>query len=127
MGDIVLQAVGDRLRCELRADDTIARLGGDEFGLLLPGADVETARGVAARLRTALGQPILVDGVSLDIGASVGIVLGPDHGRDAATLMRRADLAMYAAKRSGEQVVLYSSELDRDNDFDSPSRRGLKW
>jgi EAL domain-containing protein (putative c-di-GMP-specific phosphodiesterase class I) len=69
---------------------------------------------VAARLRAALGQPIAVDGLRLETGASVGLALAPEHGQDAATLLRRADLAMYAAKRSGQGVAAYSPELDRD-------------
>ena len=115
VGDAVLQQVADRLRRTLRADDTIARLGGDEFALLLAGTDQASALGVAAKIRATLAEPIEVGGLTLDIGASIGVALGPQHGHDEATLLRRADLAMYAAKRAGEGISLYAPALDRDN------------
>jgi len=115
VGDVVLQQVADRLRGGLRAGDTIARLGGDEFAVLLPGADDATALAVATRLRAALVQPIEVNGLRLEVGTSIGMALGPAHGRDAATLLRRADMAMYAAKRAGQGVRRFSPELDRED------------
>jgi EAL domain-containing protein (putative c-di-GMP-specific phosphodiesterase class I) len=65
-------------------------------------------------LRLALERPIEIGHMRLSIGASVGIAFAPDHGRDAATLLRRADIAMYAAKRSGHGTTAYSPDLDRD-------------
>jgi diguanylate cyclase (GGDEF)-like protein/PAS domain S-box-containing protein len=115
VGDAVLQAVASRLRDAMRTGDTIARLGGDEFAVLLVDADESTALQVAQRVRAALAEPIDVGALSLDVGASIGIALAPKHGRDAATLLRRADLAMYAAKRAGEGIALFTPALDRDN------------
>ncbi len=112
-GDQLLRQVGTRLKQELRASDSIARLGGDEFGVLLPlldGSDaaVQTAR----KILRALEQPFLVEGQSLDIGASVGIALFPEHGSDAAALMKHADVAMYVAKRSGGGYAVYDAVED---------------
>jgi diguanylate cyclase (GGDEF)-like protein/PAS domain S-box-containing protein len=115
VGDQVLQEVAQRLRSQLRPGDTIARLGGDEFAAILPNTSFECASGVASRLREALEEPILLDGMRLAIGASIGIAMAPNHGDDAATLLRRADAAMYAAKRSGQGVDVYSRKLDRDS------------
>jgi len=98
-GDAVLQQLRPRLREGLRQSDLIARLGGDEFAVLLPEADQEGATLAAERLLEALERPIVLDGRELDVGASIGIALYPGQGEDAATLMRHADVAMYAAKR----------------------------
>ncbi len=86
----------------------MARLGGDEFAILLPGADREDAVGVAKRVRVNLSRPIEVNGHRIDVGASIGIALFPEHGQDAETLMRRADVAMYAAKRSRGGHAVYA-------------------
>jgi diguanylate cyclase (GGDEF)-like protein/PAS domain S-box-containing protein len=115
VGDAVLQQVAQRLRAAVRAEDTIARLGGDEFALLLVDAEQSSALQVAEAVRSALINPIEVGGLILDIGASIGIALGPQHGQENGTLLRRADLAMYAAKRAGRGIGVYAPELDRDN------------
>ena len=103
-GDALLQQIGPRLRETLRDDDVLARLGGDEFAVLVPrGAG---AAQLAERIRAALEQPFAVDGLNLPMEASVGIALFPEHGIDAATLLQRADVAMYQAKgaRTGSEV-----------------------
>ena len=115
VGDAVLQEVAERLRDAVRSNDTIARLGGDEFAVLLVDADEGTALQVSHRVRAALAEPIALGGLTLDVGASIGVALGPEHGQDPATLLRRADLAMYAAKRAGEGISLFTPDLDRDN------------
>jgi diguanylate cyclase (GGDEF)-like protein len=95
VGDAVLQAVAGRLRDAMRSGDTIARLGGDEFAVLLVDADEGTALQVAQRVRGALAEPIDVSALSLDVGASIGIALAPEHGHYAATLLRaRISLCM---------------------------------
>jgi diguanylate cyclase (GGDEF)-like protein/PAS domain S-box-containing protein len=99
-GDLVLRELKPRLRTAARRGDTIARLGGDEFGILLPDADVAGAIAVAKKVLDALAQPLELDGQRLDVGASIGIALYPDHGRDAHALLKRADVAMYRAKRA---------------------------
>lgn len=98
-GDQVLRLAGQRLRATLRGSDTIARLGGDEFCVLLADAPGEEAERVAAKVLRALEEPILLDEHSIDVRASIGIAAYPADGEDADTLMRRADSAMYAAKR----------------------------
>jgi diguanylate cyclase (GGDEF)-like protein len=113
VGDQLLREVGHRLRGVMREGDTVARLGGDEFAVLacdLHGrADAED---VAQRLVAALMQPFSIDGVRLDVQASVGIALSPDHGEDVTTLMQRADVALYAAKEHRGTYAFYSPERD---------------
>jgi diguanylate cyclase (GGDEF)-like protein len=113
VGDELIRQVGSRLRTVMRAGDTVARLGGDEFGVLacdLAGrADAEQ---VAERLVAALTQPFTVDGVRLDVQASVGIAMSPDHGSDATILMQRADVALYTAKEHRGTYACYRPERD---------------
>ncbi|HEV7240210.1 MAG TPA: EAL domain-containing protein [Thermoanaerobaculia bacterium] len=99
-GDALLKQVAFRLRNQIRGEDVVARLGGDEFALLLPRTPDTTS--VAATARLLLGtleQPFVIEGQVLEVGASIGIALFPEHGADARTLLRRADVAMYAAKQ----------------------------
>ncbi|MGI9148853.1 MAG: diguanylate cyclase domain-containing protein, partial [Chloroflexota bacterium] len=97
IGDALLRGVGQRLTSGVRISDLVARLGGDEFCVLLPG----TTRGGAAQVATSLfeliDQPFVLEGRPVSIGASIGVALFPDHGLTPDSLMRRADLAMYAA------------------------------
>ena len=112
-GDRLLVMLGDRLRSMLRPGDTIARLGGDEFGVVMAGlADEPVAVERLAAIRRALGEPITVDGVPLVVEASVGLAIAPEDGADAETLLARADLAMYVAKRQHLGVVRYRAEQD---------------
>jgi predicted signal transduction protein with EAL and GGDEF domain len=101
------------LRRALREVDTVARLGGDEFAVLLPDiTDLNAAMAVAAQLREALEQPFIVDGVALDVEASVGVVLSGEHGTDPTTLLQRADIAMYIAKVQNLGVFAYDPHVD---------------
>ena len=111
-GDALLVEVGHRLRAVLRPDDTVARLGGDEFAVLLPGARRGAAEVTAVQIARVLAAPIVVDTQSVVVAASIGVALYPVHGADAATLMRRADVAMYQAKRSGRSHAVYAPEQD---------------
>jgi len=100
-GDRVLIEVGERLRGPLRKADTVARLGGDEFGVLAPGAgSAQEALALATRLREQVGLPHSVAGMEVDVDASIGIALYPEHGGDLHTLLRHADIAMYVAKEA---------------------------
>lgn len=104
-GDAVLRQVAERLASVMRKADFVARIGGDEFAVLLE--EEEAARGartVALKLREALAQPILVDGLSLRIGLSIGIATYPRDGRTEEQLLAAADGAMYVAKRGGRTV-----------------------
>ncbi len=116
-GDQLLVEVAGRLARSLRASDTIARMGGDEFGLVIPVADAGDAHRVAARLLGQLEQPVSVGDLSLRVVASVGIALYPDDGVDTETLLRKADVAMYAGKQV-HLPVRYSP----DHDHFSPER-----
>ncbi|HEX6548594.1 MAG TPA: EAL domain-containing protein [Candidatus Dormibacteraeota bacterium] len=121
-GDELLVEVARRLTRELRASDTIARLGGDEFAAILPGIDdTAQAEHAASKLLRALNQPFEVGGERLTIAASIGIVLFPEQGTDADGLMRRADVAMYVAKRAGGGSRFYAA----DQDTNSPRRLTL--
>ncbi|MDN3919750.1 bifunctional diguanylate cyclase/phosphodiesterase [Roseateles violae] len=115
MGDAVLQEVGRRLLQAARDADTVARVGGDEFVLLLEGlADAEDGMGAARRIVEQFATPLEVDGQNLHLGASVGVVLFPDHG-PGDKLMARADAAMYAAKRrGGHGCALFEPNMDLD-------------
>jgi diguanylate cyclase len=122
VGDQLLAQIGPRLEGALRSVDTVARLGGDEFAVLLPNvADLNAALEVASRLRAALTESFKVDGVDLDIDASIGVVLSGAHGDDAQTLLQRADVAMYVAKQQKRGVVAY----DPESDVHSPQRLSL--
>ena len=112
-GDGLLTQIGPRLRSVLREADTIARLGGDEFAVLLPDVtDLAAAVEIARKLLLALAAPITVEGVALDIEASIGVVLSGEHGDDPTTLLQRADIAMYAAKAQNLGVCVYDADLN---------------
>jgi predicted signal transduction protein with EAL and GGDEF domain len=118
----LLAQIGPRLSGVLRERDTVARLGGDEFAVLLPRVgSLPAAVQVAEKLLTALHGSFLVDGAELDVEASIGVVLSGGHGADPATLMRRADVAMYAAKQRNLGVYVYDPVLDTH----SPERLSL--
>ena len=117
-GDLVLQEVGPRLRAAFRSEDLVARLGGDEFAVFMPGADGDAAQAAVQRLQDALHRPIEVDGISLELDASIGLAWYPDHGSDVDTLLQRADVAMYRAKASHHALVTYRQE----DDYHSPER-----
>lgn len=102
IGDQLLQAVAQRLRACVRQEDMVARLGGDEFVIVLANlAGTEAADRIAAKVVESLATPFTVAGLELQISASVGVALYPEHGEDAHQLFNRADGAMYQAKQSG--------------------------
>jgi len=112
-GDELLRQIGPRLADGLREADTIARLGGDEFAILLPGVnEVEAALAVATSLLTNLAVPFHVEGVALDVEASVGVVISGEHGQDVIRLMQHADIAMYVAKTEHLGVFAYDPSID---------------
>jgi len=111
-GDVVLKQVAMRLQAVLRDSDTVARLGGDEFALVLPMADTELVRVVARRIALALRTPVEFEGQPLDVAASIGSAIFPQHGEDAGTLIRHADAAMYVAKRNNTGHAFYDPSYD---------------
>ena len=114
VGDLVLKEVALRLRGLLRESDTVARLGGDEFAILLPSGEPERTGTVAQKILQSLESPIIAGGQPIDIGTSIGIVYYPEHGEDANMLLRRADIAMYAAKRAKSGFATYDMRLEED-------------
>ncbi len=115
-GDMLLQEIGPRLSTVLRERDLMARLGGDEFGIVLPDVpDRGVVTRIADRLIEELETPVTVEGLALDISGSIGIAVFPEMANDAESLMRRADVAMYAAKETNGGYELYDDELDRHN------------
>lgn len=103
-GDEVLTTLANRFRACLRADDTIARLGGDEFAVVLENTSEHDAIGIADQILSEIRRPILVQGRSISSDASVGIMISTG-GDSPESLLRNADLAMYAAKDSGQGNV----------------------
>jgi diguanylate cyclase len=121
-GDQLLVQVGERLRASLRAVDTVARLGGDEFAVLLP--RIETAEGamaVAGKLQAAFDEPFTLEDLALDVEASIGVALYPEHGSDPDELLQRAEIAMYVAKDTHAGFVLFDPKQDQH----SPRRLAL--
>jgi diguanylate cyclase (GGDEF)-like protein len=109
VGDAVLAEVGERLRALQRPGQIIARLGGDEFAILVTKVpDVPSLTAWAEELRQSINRPFLGLGFPVASAASIGVALWPDHGNDDAAVMQAADLAMYAAKRTGNAVHLYT-------------------
>jgi diguanylate cyclase (GGDEF)-like protein len=108
VGDRLLRAVAGQLRPLVPAGGMLARLWGDQFAFLLEGADGDAARRFADTVLAALRDPVTLDGQRLDIEAGVGIALYPDDGLDAATLLRRAELALAVAKRRHSGVACAS-------------------
>lgn len=113
IGDLVLRQVATRLQAALGATETIARLGGDEFGIILPAADPETARELARLVLKEFEGHFSVHQHQLDLAASIGVAVFPEHGEDAHTLLQHADVAMYVAKRRHLGVTVYDATQDR--------------
>ena len=114
VGDQLLIAVAQRFGWLNIPGGTVARLGGDEFAIMMAVPDPEAATTVAEDLVAALHTPVTLDGLSVDIAASIGIAIhSPDD--DFATLMRHADIAMYDAKQSGGAIAVYEPGAHQDS------------
>ncbi|MHB1885276.1 MAG: putative bifunctional diguanylate cyclase/phosphodiesterase [Acidimicrobiales bacterium] len=123
VNDTLGHATGDRLLCEVaeclvraaHGRATVARLGGDEFAVVV--TDIigpEEAIGIVRDLEAALMRPMSVDGITLAVRASAGVALSPEHGDNVATLLQRADIAMYLAKSKRTGIELYSPSQDQN-------------
>ena len=105
VGDLLLQAVAQRLLGLLRKSDTVARMGGDEFLLILPEMEQpDDAVKTAERVLSALSTPFNLEGHHINITTSIGISFFPDDGKEVDELVRKADLAMYKAKDKGGNI-----------------------
>lgn len=110
-GDAVLTEVADRLRSHIRPQDVCARLGGDEFAVALTGTTDDAASAIAHRMVSSLAAPVIVNGQSVRVGASVGVA-SASPGIDLDELVHQADVAMYAAKANGKgQVKVFATGL----------------
>jgi diguanylate cyclase (GGDEF)-like protein len=109
VGDQVLAMIGKRLMHRLRQNDTVARLGGDEFVIILEGImEEEQGLFVAKSLLEKISEPIEIDGNRIVVAGSIGICYYPRHGKDVDILLKKADLAMYRAKKTKEKVFIYT-------------------
>lgn len=114
-GDQLIQLVARRVGKSLPPDWTLARLGGDEFAVLIPDAEGRDTQGLVAGIRSALSKSFEVEGIPLTVEASIGVSVFPEDGADVSTVLRRADMAMYAAKTDGTEVERYSSRIDNSS------------
>jgi diguanylate cyclase (GGDEF)-like protein len=120
-GDLLLVQVAGRFQSVIGHRGQIARLGGDEFAVVSSGADREAARHLAQTIADSLREPFELDEMVVDVQASVGIALFPEHGRGVETLLQKADVAMYRAKETRQDVALY----DERHDHHSPAKLAL--
>jgi diguanylate cyclase (GGDEF)-like protein/PAS domain S-box-containing protein len=111
-GDLLLKEVAQRLKVPLEPGDTLARLGGDEFSVLIHDAPLERVLHTGWKLIETLRLPFEVEGFALHVDTSLGVSLFPDHGPDAETLLQRADVAMYVAKRQRSGLAVYHPSHD---------------
>jgi len=114
-GDKLLCLVGPRIRTALPPGGDIARLGGDEFAVLVPDVDVEQAEAIGRTIVQSLLHPFRVDTFNLDVEASIGIAMFPEHGTTADQLIKQADIAMYVAKCRQSGVEVYDAEQDQNS------------
>jgi diguanylate cyclase (GGDEF)-like protein/PAS domain S-box-containing protein len=114
VGDLLLQAVAERLVHCVRRGDTVSRVGGDEFILILPGIrDASAAAQVARKALQSLSRSYLIEGHEISITPSIGISVYPDDGNDIDTLVRSADAAMYEAKQHGRgQFQFFTADMN---------------
>lgn len=132
VGDAVLRALGGRLFAAVRENDLPARLGGDEFAVLLPDVrDAEEAAAVARAVQASLAMPELYLDHAIDCRGSIGIALFPEHGGDATTLLKSADIALYEAKATDHSTIrLFEPQmrvkLQRRSSMVEMARRALR-
>jgi diguanylate cyclase (GGDEF)-like protein len=122
VGDRLLVAVAERLRHAIGGDGIVTRLGGDEFAVLAPRlVDADAVGVLAGRVSEALAEPVVLDGLPLDITAAIGVAVYPDHGTDVITLLRHAEVGMYDAKDHSATWAVYTPEAEQH----SPERLEL--
>ncbi len=126
-GDLLLEQIGPRLTAVLREGDFVARLGGDEFVVVLPTLkNAAEAASTASRLLDALSEPFRLETVTLDVNASIGIAVSPEHGTDGDALLQHADTGMYQAKKSGAGFATYTSAAESERPRQRPLHDSLR-
>lgn len=110
--DAVIKQIGPRLQKTLRESDTIARLDAGNFAVLLSNVGQENVALIAKKIINSLERPFNVGDLELEVGAFIGIAIFPEHGDDADTLFRQADVAMSLAKKQGRDFVIYTADSD---------------
>jgi diguanylate cyclase (GGDEF)-like protein len=132
VGDLVLQTVAARLANVIREEDICARYGGDEFVVITPySTDNDVPRSISGRIVEALSSPMIVDGLALQIGASVGFAVYPTHATEEEDLIRKADMALYRVKLDGRgSTRAYDHgleiELDARSQLEDDLRQGIR-
>ena len=116
VGDLLLQEVANRLMNSVRVSDTVARLGGDEFAFIFPNIDYPDGAGaVLKKIIKAFESPVIANDNLLHVSASIGVCVCPNDGDDLATLLRKADTAMYQAKKNGrDNFQFFSPEMEQE-------------
>lgn len=117
VGDLLLQEVARRLNSHVRKVDTVARLGGDEFVIILESLEEKQITQFADKFVEVISEPFLLAGNEIKVGISMGIASYPQHGQDCTTLVNRADIAMYEAKRNSLSYVCYSDKMKKNNNL----------
>ena len=113
LGDLLLASLADRLKEHgVRGQDMVARLSGDQFAVLLHHGDASMAQAVAARIAHSFETPLELEEHTVDMGAGIGMACWPDHASDAETLLSRAEVAMYTAKRRASGPMMYDASID---------------
>ena len=114
-GDALLCQIGPRIQPVLPEGGVIARLGGDEFAVMLPDVEADGALHIGEAIVGALETPFQLDGFNLEVQASIGIAVFPEHGTDADVLLKQADIAMYVAKGRNSGIEIYNAEKDQNS------------
>ena len=129
IGDLLLQAVSDRLKNSIRVNDILARLGGDEFIVLLNDiSQIDDVAKIARKTIDTLTQPFTLEGNDIVITASLGISIYPEDGEDGQTLLMNADAAMYLAKERGKNnYQFYTQEMTERSLERMTIERGLRY
>jgi diguanylate cyclase (GGDEF)-like protein len=115
-GDRLLKQVVTRLEGMVRKSDTLARVGADEFAILMQIESThENIKHIVQKIQKIFMEPFSIDGLAIEVQASIGIVIFPDHGKEMDTIMQRAGVALYAAKQDSRKYVVYSRTLDKNS------------
>jgi diguanylate cyclase (GGDEF)-like protein len=112
VGDVVLKVIASRLIAEIGDRGVVARLGGDEYAVIVPVDDGKQALREAEAIKRCVEEPIDEEGLLIEPRASIGVAMSPEHGDDASTLLRVADVAMYSAKEHRSGITFYEAKYD---------------